>query len=354
MTPHRSSNTPRRHRLRAILGIGLTALALSNNVWGVEDMPVNDPDASLASVEGATWMANVTPEQKQKAQVLFDEGRKLFAFPDFIRAEQKFGEALSEWNHPAIHYNLALSLRATESLPRAYEHLEHALEQGGLGLSEARRQDAKRFLDEIGAKVSILEISCREPGTAVTLDNRVVEKTPSRQVLMPGVHNVVATKDGYEPSKYSPALSPGKPAKLETRLYTAEDQFITSYRAPRWMPWTVMGVGAALGVTGGVLLYRSNTLLEGVDEEFNGRSSCTDNGCPLDPAWRDKQNTSDAYKTWATVSFIAGAVAIAGGAVWLPLNKSTRKRAPEELDRQTTVTPILSSNMLGASAAGRF
>lgn len=330
------------------------SLALSNNVWGAEDVMPTDPDASLTSVEGASWMANVSLAQKQKAQVLFDEGRKLFAFPDFVRAEQKFREALDVWNHPAIHYNLALSLRAMDNQARAYEHLERALEQGGLGLSEARRQDAKRFLDEIASKISILDLSCRESGATVMLDGSVLEKTPSRQVLMPGVHNVVATKDGYEPSKYSLALSPGKPAKLEIRLYTADEQVVTIYRAPRWMPWAVIGTGAALGLTGALLLNHSNSLVRQVDDEFSSQTTCTDDGCPLTPEWREKQHDSDVYKKWATVSFIVGAVAVAGGAVWLPLNTSKQRRTTEQLDHQTTVTPVITSNLLGASAAGRF
>lgn len=358
MTRSQVTRTRERLRIGPVLAICMLLIGSSHVALAAESAPGSTSESSrdnnLSSDQGAPWMARVTPDQQAKAQELFDEGRKLFAFPDFIGAEQKFREALNIWNHPAIHYNLALSLRAVENLTLAYEHLEQALKYQGAALSAERTTDANRFLEEIGKKISILELSCREPDTVVVLDGNVVPVMPSRQLLTPGEHHVVAKKAGYEPSEYTLALSPGKPAKLQTRLFTQTQLVRTVYRAPSWIPVAVIGTGAALGVTGALLLYRSNALLKQVDTEFKGRSDCADDGCPLTPAWRELQHDSDLYKTWSTVSFVTGAIAIAGGAIWLPLNKSTKRLTPEELDHQTTVTPIVGANILGAAAAGRF
>src|SRR5258706_5080503 len=56
------------------------------------------------------WAKAVTPQEQKLATDLFREGNALLKESLFVQAAEKYREALRHWNHPGIHYNLALAL----------------------------------------------------------------------------------------------------------------------------------------------------------------------------------------------------------------------------------------------------
>jgi len=57
------------------------------------------------------WAQGVSPENQKAALGLFNEGNALLRDSIFPKAAEKYREALTHWDHPAIHYNLAVALR---------------------------------------------------------------------------------------------------------------------------------------------------------------------------------------------------------------------------------------------------
>ena len=56
------------------------------------------------------WAKGVSKERQEAAWEVFREGNALLKDSLFAKAADKYREALKSWDHPAIHYNLALAL----------------------------------------------------------------------------------------------------------------------------------------------------------------------------------------------------------------------------------------------------
>src|SRR5437879_5618527 len=56
------------------------------------------------------WVRGVPAAEQKVALDLFREGNTLLKESLFVQAAAKYREALRHWNHPGIHYNLALAL----------------------------------------------------------------------------------------------------------------------------------------------------------------------------------------------------------------------------------------------------
>jgi len=303
------------------------------------------------------WAEGVATERQDAAETLFLEGNRLFSDSFFKAASQKYREALSNWDHPSIHYNLALSLINMDDPIEAYRQLIEALKYNGAPLDDKRRDEANRHLKATQRQISTLEISCKEAGAIVTLDGREVIKAPNQisEILLPGRHLVSARKPGYLPREYPITLVPGEPQKLDIRLYTEGDLVEMSRPVPFWIPVAVTGVGVGMVVTGAILASRSNTLYERYDNFTDKYCKDSSTGCQADQTPLDKRNDAGRLETWSTISYIAGAATVTGGALWMWFNRSrTKTYSPEERERNTTVTPIISAGTLGAVATGRF
>jgi hypothetical protein len=342
-------------RSRLAFATWLLPLVLSSAASGEEDAPPSQLDKSTKAAEAKPWLVGVAKKRQDAAEQLFNEGNEHFLVPDFVRAAQKYRDALALWDHPAIHYNLALSLINLDSPIEAYRHLQAALKYGGAPLDAKRQQEAQTHLRATVRQLASLQISSREPGTTVTLDGKATPTPSDRLLLTAGEHHVVATKAGYLPREYHLALFPNKAETLQTRLYTEEQLIATTQRpTPLWLPLTVTSTGALMVLTGAILNFRADTLQKRYDSEVTGKCSSPD-GCSATDTqlhWRDD---ADKLSTWATVSYVAGATTLAGGAIWMWFNRSkTQRLTPEERDRQTTVTPVVGQNTLGAVAVGRF
>lgn len=106
------------------------------------------------------------------------------------------------------------------------------------------------------------------------------------------------------------------PSRLDIQLVSVEDAFEAHRRFPRWLPGTVMGVGA-LAVVGGFLFVRSGQEKMNDYDQTIARE-CAVNGCDFTQLeqWRDLRDA---------VSMVVGGVAVAGGFVMLLMNRPTRR-----------------------------
>src|SRR5262245_44885897 len=99
------------------LGLGITlALATAHAQQKSPDTPQPnekaDADDTLQKGTGGArpWATGVTIDAQKAALTPFREGNSHLNEGLFARASESYRQALKVWNHPAIHYNLALAL----------------------------------------------------------------------------------------------------------------------------------------------------------------------------------------------------------------------------------------------------
>jgi tRNA A-37 threonylcarbamoyl transferase component Bud32 len=82
----------------------------------------------------------------------------------------------------------------------------------GSGLPPARRAEAEGYSIALGRKFAEVEIDCELPGADVSLDGRPVGRSPLKKGLLvvPGLHEVVVTREGYQPLRKAIRVAGGE------------------------------------------------------------------------------------------------------------------------------------------------
>jgi Tfp pilus assembly protein PilF len=78
----------------------------------------------------APWSQGVSEEQKAKAKVLLDQGNALLIDKKYVEALDKYTEAVAQWDHPAIRFNMVRCQIQLGKNLEAYENLEKSLKYG--------------------------------------------------------------------------------------------------------------------------------------------------------------------------------------------------------------------------------
>ncbi|MDY7227294.1 hypothetical protein [Hyalangium rubrum] len=328
---------------------GLWAVALTLALWTAPSAAQQGP----ASEERA-WAKGVPPESQKRALELFRQGNTLLKESVFVRAVEKYREAIALWDHPAIHYNLALALLNLDQPVEVHEHLVASLRYGAAPLDSEKFENAKAYKTLIEKQLSRVDLSCDTPGASVTLDGQVLFVGPGRYqgMVRPGQHTLVATKAGYVPTDMSRTLLPGEAVKLELKVYTAEE--LTRYRRQwsAWKPWAVLGAGVALAAGGSVLHMQARDSYREFDV---GILSC--GGCVPEPALADKRSRGDSLQKVAFGTYAVGGAALVTGAVLVYVNREQSYRiTPGEAskDQEVSVAPLLGKGEGGMLATFRF
>jgi len=84
--------------------------------------------------DGATgerpWAAGVSNAEQKAALEEFHKANLLLNDGLFARAADGYRAALKHWDHPAIHYNLALALLNLDQPVEAFDHLQVSVKFG--------------------------------------------------------------------------------------------------------------------------------------------------------------------------------------------------------------------------------
>jgi len=75
----------------------------------------------------ASWAVGVSTERQEAALAHLQEGNSLLKESLFLEAAKVYRKALSEWDHPGIHYNLALALLNLDQPVEVYQNLVAAV-----------------------------------------------------------------------------------------------------------------------------------------------------------------------------------------------------------------------------------
>lgn len=329
-----------------------------------------DNNQSLGERVNRPWAVGVTEQNQGEALRHFREGNALLNDGVFITAAKHYREALKHWDHPAIHYNLALALMSQDQPIELYESLIKALkynpkEYNPAPLDEDKYDRAKNYLQLAQKQVANVDISCDKPGAKVSIDGLEVFTGPGRYqgLVRVGKHSFVATKAGYATSVEAPYIGPGETMRFALKLYSAEE--LTRHRrrwSTTWVPWAVVGVGGALAVASTFVYASGRSEVSDFDSRI---TSCGVGGCPITPDLTSMRDSGASKQTWGWVGIGIGAGTVATGLVLAYMNRVRPYQIrPEDLAREgqgasaqahaPSLQPLLAPGLAGAAATFRF
>jgi hypothetical protein len=308
---------------------------------------------SLALTGDRPWAKGISQDQQRAAVALFEAGNGLLKESIFLKAVENYRKALALWDHPGIHYNLALALLNLDQPIEVHEHLIAAMAYGPEPLENEKFEYARNYKTLVEKQLARVEITCDSPGAVVTMDGQKLFVAPGRYAGMvrPGAHSILATREGYVPSDMSRTILPGETTKLDLKLYTNDDLIQYRRRWPAATPWLVVGSGLAVAAGSGWMHMQARDNLGTFDR---GIVAC--GGCLLTPSLADTLNRGKTLQTAAIGGYALGGAALVTGAVLVYLNQPEPYRVDPK-DKQLEVvgiSPVLSGETRGVQALFRF
>jgi hypothetical protein len=313
------------------------------------------------------WANGVPKDRQEAAHLAFREGNSSLNDGLFKQAVDKYRAALKSWDHPAIHYNMALALLNLDQPIEVYESLEKAIKFGSAPLEKDKYEHAKEYMLLVAKQIAEVDVSCNKIGAKVSIDGKevftVVEGGKNRYVgrVRIGKHTFVAEKTGYNAQIDAPFVEPGQKFRIELTLYTEEE--LTRYKRrwnKRWMPLAVIGGGVAVGLVGGALELSARSSYRDFDAAIAKCAQASGTGgCEMAGELTGTRDSGDTKRMLGFIGYgIAGAAVITGG-VLLYMNRETSyKITADEYRREksqpVSVTPLVAPGLAGAMVFGRF
>ena len=330
----------------------MTSLVLALALLVPSAMPANAETPKLQTGGDSLWSRNVSQQEQDAAEEALQAGNVLMKKSAFAKAEAKYRQALNHWDHPGIHYNLALALIQLDRPVEVHAHLVKALQYKEAPLGAEKYAHALLHKESLDKQLAWVEFVCDTPDAVVTAGGQRLPLVNGRYegLMRSGPVAIKGTRKGYQTREKEFSLAPGKKNTLRFRLYTDGELIDYAPRWSPWKPWMVVGAGAALSAGGGLLYWKArhdyrafDADVLGCSEESGGR------GCSR-PNLLSRRNRVEALNRWSFTAMGVGGAALLTGTALVLLNQAeARTIDPEELDRQQgwAVMPVLGGDANG-------
>ncbi len=289
------------------------------------------------------WAKGVPQPKQEKAFALFRDGNSALKESLFVKAAQIYREALQSWDHPAIHYNLALALVNLDQPLETHEHLLAALKYGASPLDSDKYEQALRYKALVEKQLAKVEIRTETEGAAVRLDGVLVMTGPGKYeaLVRAGPHTLVASKEGFLTWEQSDTLAGSTARLFEFKLQTAED--LTEYRRrwPTYMPWIPVIAGAVLAASGSGLHLSARDAFKSYDQGITECARMDTGGCVPPVALAATRARGDTFQGLAMAAYGIGGAALVTGAVLVYLNRLQPYRATVGVTPTVSLIPLL-------------
>lgn len=294
-----------------------------------EPPPVEAPAPAPASNEPKPWAQGVPQDVQDKASALYEEGNALFAQQAHAPALEKYKEAIALWEHPLIRFNMAVTEIRLERILEAADDLEKALHYGDKPFKPELYQQALDYQALLKGRVGYIEASCDQAGARLLLDGKPwfdCPKTDKVRVLA-GEHAIVGTKDGFLTSSTKVVVDGGEIVREKVKLVPLESAVVLTYPYRRWIPWTLTGLGLAVGLGGVGTWFLGKNQMDDFEAEF---SSQCQNGCEpglTAPEHRSLAAQRDSAELKGQIGIVmmgVGGAAAVTGIVLAIMNRPTR------------------------------
>lgn len=334
------------------------ALIVALGCWSLTPPAKADTAVEALGEEGdhaRPWAQGVTQEDQQRANELVQEGNALIKESFFAQAVAKYRLALEHWDHPGVHYNLALALLTLDEPVTTHRHLTEAMKYGPGPIGQDKYDYAEKYLALLDQQVVRIDVSCREPGAQVRLDGQLLFEAPGefQGMVRRGEHSLTASKPGYETTQISRMMEAGDPVVVDLKVFRPEQLLIEEHRYPLWIPITVSAAGLALVGAGALATYSSQRSYDRFDRAIAGNQDCPF-GCIPDDDAAGHLERGNLLRTLSIVGYAAGGATLAAGiALWAFDEKETRRVTPEEL-QGVAILPVVGIGTVGITGAARF
>ena len=284
--------------------------------------------AAADDVQPKPWAEGVALDKQHEAEAIFAEGNTLFAEQSHAAALDKYRAALAIWDHPLIRFNLAVTLIRLDRVLEAADDLERALRFGAAPFKPELYEQALDYQRLLAGRIGTLSVSCDQPDARVQLDGKSWLACPGQKTerTLVGEHTVVAERRGYLTSSRRLVVTGGATVKHAVELVSLDKAVVLEYRYPRWIPWTVLGAGAAITLGGAATWFVGRGEMNDFDNEF--AQECSVTGCEHDlanhPALRAPRDAALLKRTIAITMMIAGGATTVGGVVLTIANRPRR------------------------------
>jgi hypothetical protein len=299
------------------------ALALVASRAGAQTEATQLEPAALSGKENV-WSKGVPEQKRQAADALFKEGNRLLRESISVSASAKYREALGQWDHPNIHYNLALALMSLDHPLETHEHLQAAMKYGPAPLGPERFEHARNYQALLDKQLARVKVRCDVAGARVELDGKPLFTPPGEheELVRAGRHTLVASKGGLVTNSVARSFDGGQTTTVDLKLESLEQMTEYKRRWPGWVPWTVMGAGAAVALAGVALQGAGLQKVAQVDDASKVQCPV---GCASEPADLASDRQKGVLMQQAAMgAYVVGAAAIATGAVLAYLNRGER------------------------------
>lgn len=323
--------------LGLVLGLVLAAFATEASAQPAPLAP------TAAEAEGPRPWADGVPEDEQTIALgFYGQGNAEFVESRFAQALAKYRRAIEHWDHPAIRFNMAVCLINLGQLVEARDALERGLAYGAAPLGEDAHREALTYRKLLDGQLTRLTVTCDEAGAVVTLDGKHLLTGPAQAspYLLPGDHQIVATKPGFLATTKTLALVAGATATFDVELFVEAPRTIMARRWERWRPYAVMAAGAVIAGLG-ALPYAAAA--GDFDDYDDGVHAACPRGCNAAEVaelsdLRATKDRAEVERAVAVSLFAVGGAAFAAGAIGLIVNQPREVPAPARA--LPAVTPV--------------
>ena len=324
----------------------VVAIALFATVAHARPKPDKHPAPAPVVEPEKPWAVGVSADRQQKALALYKEGNGYFEQSQYKDALPKYLEALTFWDHPAIHYNTAVCLINLDRTLEAYEHVVSALRFGEAPLAHDLFVQGQLYQKMLADQVGEIEIECNEPGTQVTLDGEPVLVRPGsiKRRVKVGNHQIVATnKPRFQTETETVSVKGGDDKHVSIVLKVVVAQRTLHRRWARWKPYGVMIAGALVGLASLPMYYEAGQRRVGYETAIDNdcKAGCNVSSLPADAISEDARRKTDVERGVALS--VVGGVVVISGFVGVLLNQP--RLGP-------TVTPVIGSDHVGMVISG--
>lgn len=230
-----------------------------------------------------------------------------------------------------LHVNIALAYERLGRLPESWYHIDQALEYSR-GQDPQLLEERARIEERLSKTYGKVVLNCQPEGSLVLKlrDGPKKVKCPLQWWVVPGTHKFRIDVSGGNPVlKAVEVKSPGQVVTVDislagTPVKGPDDGKKGASKTSRLWPWVMMGGGAVLVVTGGVLQYLAYDANEQLKSDYPADPT-------LDPSVlaQNKQSYDDGFESdvkpkayGAYALYGLGGAAVVGGAVWMFLQSS--------------------------------